>query len=99
MFGTIAESLAYLSDLPQSPKLKGEQRMTHGRNVISFTVILSIFFCLAANAGFAQSASSSSAAIANNTPGFIKQAKDLGPADPSAIISVTAWLRLHNENK
>jgi subtilase family serine protease len=73
--------------------------MTHGRNVISFTVILSIFFCLAANAGFAQSASSSSAAIANNTPGFIKQAKDLGPADPSAIISVTAWLKLHNENK
>jgi subtilase family serine protease len=32
-----------------------------------------------------------------NTPGFIKNAKDLGPTDPSAVINVTAWLKLHNE--
>src|SRR5262249_35935105 len=32
-----------------------------------------------------------------NTPGFIKNAKDLGPTDPSTVIQVTAWLALHNE--
>src|SRR5436190_9572030 len=37
--------------------------------------------------------------IKGNTPGFIKKAQDLGAADPSAVISVTAWLALHNENK
>jgi subtilase family serine protease len=35
--------------------------------------------------------------IAKNTPGFIKNAKDLGPVDPSTVIEVTAWLDLHNE--
>ena len=37
--------------------------------------------------------------IANNTPGFIKKATDLGPVDPSTLIEVTAWLKLHNENQ
>src|SRR5260370_31904623 len=35
--------------------------------------------------------------IDNNTPGFIKQAIDLGSADPTTVISVTVWLNLHNE--
>jgi subtilase family serine protease len=34
-----------------------------------------------------------------NTPGFIKNARDLGPVDPSTVISVTAWLKLHNEQQ
>lgn len=34
----------------------------------------------------------------SNTPGFIQKAKDLGPTDPTAVIEVTAWLNLHNEN-
>jgi subtilase family serine protease len=37
--------------------------------------------------------------VKNNTPGFISQAVDQGPADPTAIISVTAWLKLQNENQ
>jgi len=39
------------------------------------------------------------APVANNTPGFIKQAVDLGPLDPNSVINVTAWLQLHNEGK
>ncbi|HET7500937.1 MAG TPA: S53 family peptidase [Kofleriaceae bacterium] len=37
--------------------------------------------------------------IANNTPGFIRHAQDLGPVDPSTVIEVTAWLKLHNEGQ
>jgi len=37
--------------------------------------------------------------VHGNTPGFIKNAKDLGAVDPSTIISVTTWLKLHNEDK
>lgn len=37
--------------------------------------------------------------ISNNTPGFIKNAKDTGAVDPSTQISVTVWLHLHNGNK
>ena len=37
------------------------------------------------------------APVANNTPGFIKKAADLGPVDPNTVITVTAWLKLHNE--
>ena len=36
--------------------------------------------------------------VSGNTPGFIRHAQDLGPLDPSAVINVTAWLTLHNEN-
>lgn len=36
--------------------------------------------------------------ISGNTPGFIKKATDQGAVDPSTVISVTAWLKLHNEN-
>lgn len=35
--------------------------------------------------------------VSDNTPGFIKHAQDLGPVDPSTVIEVTAWLKLHNE--
>src|SRR5712691_6455617 len=40
-----------------------------------------------------------SAVMSNNTPGFVKNAKDLGPVDPSTLITVTAWLKLHNERQ
>ena len=56
---------------------------------------------LAASAGAALAAAAASASpvIAHNTPGFIKNAKDLGPVDPNSVISVTAWLKLHNEQQ
>src|SRR5689334_14455903 len=34
-----------------------------------------------------------------NTPGFIKNAQDTGPTDPSTVITVTVWLQLHNEQQ
>jgi subtilase family serine protease len=34
--------------------------------------------------------------ISGNTPGFIKHATDQGALDPNTVISVTAWLKLHN---
>src|SRR5258707_1766634 len=37
--------------------------------------------------------------LKNNTPGFISRAVDQGPADPNTVISVTAWLKLQNENQ
>jgi len=36
--------------------------------------------------------------MANNTPGFIRRATDLGAVDPSTVISVTVWLKLHHED-
>jgi subtilase family serine protease len=44
-------------------------------------------------------AASPTTKITNNTPGFIKKATDLGAVDPSTVISVTVWLKLHNEDK
>jgi len=34
-----------------------------------------------------------------NTPGFVKNAVDLGPTDPTTLIAVTVWLQLHNEQQ
>jgi subtilase family serine protease len=42
-------------------------------------------------------ANAQSNTIRGNTPGFIQKAKDLGPTNPSTVITVTAWLKLHNE--
>jgi subtilase family serine protease len=38
-------------------------------------------------------------AISGNTPGFLAKATDLGSVDPNTVISVTVWLKLHNENQ
>src|SRR5262245_13669447 len=40
-----------------------------------------------------------STTIAKNTPGFIKKATHLGPVNPNTVITVSAWLKLHNEDK
>lgn len=37
--------------------------------------------------------------IHNNTPGFVHRAVDQGAVDPTTLITVTAWLKLHNENQ
>jgi subtilase family serine protease len=54
---------------------------------------------LFAVSAFLPLASAQTYAIHGNTPGFIQKATDLGPVDPSSVISVTAWLKLHNEAK
>ncbi len=69
----------------------------------SFTGLLSrpvaALVLLSALSAFLPSASAQTYTIHGNTPGFIQKATDLGAADPSAVISVTAWLKLHNERK
>lgn len=37
--------------------------------------------------------------VAGNTPGFIRKATDLGATDPNTVITVTVWLKLHNEKQ
>lgn len=69
-----------------------------GLSVLAVVALAATFF---ASYGFARAANptSNGYTISNNTPGFIKKATDQGPVDPSAIISVTVWLNLHNENR
>ena len=47
----------------------------------------------------ASTSASENYVVDGNTPGFVKNAKDLGPVDPATVITVTAWLKLHNENQ
>ena len=67
---------------------------------ICATACLAAAFALIAieNPGAAYAQSNGNSAIAKNTPGFIKSAKDLGEADLSTVITATVWLKLRNEN-
>jgi subtilase family serine protease len=61
----------------------------------SMKKILTVFFCI----GLSAVVHAQSTTITKNTPGFIKKATDLGAFDPSSVITVTAWLNLHNETQ
>src|SRR5260370_8056535 len=37
--------------------------------------------------------------VDGKTPGFVQRAVDNGATDPATVITVTAWLKLHNENQ
>src|SRR5258708_5312236 len=69
------------------------------------TVGLVSAFVLAMAAGvFAQSSKGPNGnaygyLIHDNTPGFVNRAVDQGATDATTLISVTAWLKLHNENQ
>jgi subtilase family serine protease len=71
------------------------------RKVLSFIAPLSLVAAGlgvgTANAAQGGNGSGNAYGIANNTPGFIKHATDLGSTDPSAQITVTVWLQLHNQ--
>jgi len=56
--------------------------------------LITLFVSVALTAGL----HASTARIPNNTPGFVRRATDIGPVDPGNVISVTVWLKLHNEN-
>jgi subtilase family serine protease len=56
----------------------------------------SILLVLVACSAYGQN---SAHVLAKNTPGFIKKAIDQGPLDPSTVITVTAWLQLHNQSQ
>jgi subtilase family serine protease len=61
-------------------------------------VALAVTACIVGDVS-AASATNPDVTITQNTPGFIKNAKDLGPVDPASTITVTAWLKLHNERQ
>jgi subtilase family serine protease len=67
---------------------------------LRFTAFVSVSLLLVLGQAIeAASPNPASYSLKNNTPGFIKHADDLGPTDPSTIITVTAWLKLRNEDK
>src|SRR5277367_3425903 len=37
--------------------------------------------------------------LANNTPGYVKTGKNLGPEDAAKVIEVSLWLQLHNRDQ
>jgi subtilase family serine protease len=37
--------------------------------------------------------------IKNNTPPFVRTAREIGPADPSQTIEITVWLNVHNRQQ
>lgn len=43
--------------------------------------------------------SAQSSVVPKNTPGFVKKATDLGPANPATVITATVWLKLHNQSR
>jgi subtilase family serine protease len=58
-----------------------------------------IILSLALFASSILAAPSTSYLISGNTPGFIKQAIDNGPTNATDQITVTVWLKLHNESQ
>jgi subtilase family serine protease len=43
--------------------------------------------------------SASGQLIENNTPPFVRTAREIGPADPSQTIEITVWLKVHNRKQ
>ena len=65
------------------------------KSLLAHSASPAIVFCLVAS--LAVSAVAQNTTVRGNTPGFVQKAKDLGPTDPNTVITVSAWLRLHNE--
>lgn len=61
--------------------------------------VLSLGSFLASSAPALPGSGAGSFSVNSNTPGFVKKAVDQGPVDPTTVISVTVWLKLHNENQ
>jgi subtilase family serine protease len=59
------------------------------------SLVVSIFILGTALIGY----SASGQLISNNTPPFVRTAKEIGPADPSQTIEVTLWLNVHNRQQ
>lgn len=66
--------------------------MTLSRRLIFLALVFALANCLLA-------VSAQSSVVSNNTPGFVKKATDLGPADPATVITATVWLKLHNQSQ
>jgi len=77
-------------------KQSKKNHLASGLAVVAIAA-LAVTFLVSSNA--AQNSGSTNYSITGNTPGFIKQATDLGSADPTTVISVTVWLTLQNETQ
>jgi subtilase family serine protease len=75
------------------------RRLVTGIAAIAVVAVIALVAVGIAHAGSPNATNSNGYTIANNTPGFIKNAKDTGAVDPSEQISVTVWLNLHNESQ
>src|SRR6266849_6194818 len=87
----------------QMSAYKGDWCMKSATTIRPFARLLfrslAALVLLSALSAFLPLASAQTHTIHGNTPGFIQKAQDLGAVDPSSVISVTAWLKLHNEGK
>lgn len=66
-------------------------RCSRSRTTGMFLVLATLVACLALPA-----AAATGRFIANNTPNYVKTAKNLGTADATQTIEVSIWLNLHN---
>jgi subtilase family serine protease len=87
--------------------MKSYSRLTRVNSYLSqvchpialFVLALALLVIPFSTVAFGKGGGGGGITIANNTPGFIKHAKILGATDPSTVISVTAWLKVHNPDK
>jgi subtilase family serine protease len=66
--------------------------------VFSRAAMVAVSLFAASTFSIASAQSNGNSSLPNNTPGFIKHAKDLGEADLGSIMTATVWLKLHNED-
>ncbi len=72
-------------------------RKTMLRTLVGGGLAASLAIAAAVGVGLVHANSpTSSYTIGGNTPGWIQHATDQGALDPTTVISVTAWLKLHN---
>src|SRR5215469_10333177 len=79
------------------------------KRVLAVSLGVMAIIAIASLASYSHSASAQSSSgpngnaygyvVKNNTPGFVSKAVDQGSADPNTVISVTAWLKLQNQNQ
>jgi subtilase family serine protease len=75
------------------------QLLTHPLITRLSTIVIIVLAATSLVVGSAQAANGTTHVIHNNTPGFLKRATDQGPLDPSTVIAVTVWLKLHNQTQ
>jgi len=66
--------------------------------VFSRAAMVAVLLFAASTFSITSAQSNGNSSLPNNTPGFIKHAKDLGEADLGSIMTATVWLKLHNKN-
>ncbi|HUX73812.1 MAG TPA: S53 family peptidase [Steroidobacteraceae bacterium] len=72
------------------------ERTAAGLAPLAIATAAAALVSMSALANSSHAAPAAGYTIAQNTPGFIKRAQDLGPLDPTQTIAVTVWLKLRN---